>query len=350
MDPKSLAALALLASIVTPLVVATSYCPANAPNIGPYNRVTILNDQRQEAGYKLVNKTFYVKGVRVNTDKTESPLNGYSVNIYFCKTAECMGSNKQHLISGTLDRNGEYPYKPMLLGKYKIECANKGIFLETKMLLNQPSQFGAVCGDGKCEADKLETVTNCPEDCAVCGDAKCEGLENKENCPDDCVICGDDVCDDLEVGAAEIYCAADCLKCGDGMCRAEYGEVCPEDCISQREEPEKDIVTSYWWVGAIIGGGAAALIIFLTWRNRRRIAEEEEEGYGTKPGKSYNRVWETPFPKKKKSVEDDEDVKDIVKELMDSGVSEKRIAEKMEDFGLDEDEAAKVIKKAKKER
>lgn len=140
------------------------------------------------------------------------------------------------------------------------------------------------CGDGTCQGDHGETISNCPSDCflsggcpaghcgndvcegwcyesssscpldcdpcpgdATCGDGTCQGQcdENPTSCPADCAgtispcstpggVCGDEIC---EIGLdcnEPVTCPADCDFCHiDGYCNLAGGETftnCPADC------------------------------------------------------------------------------------------------------------------------
>jgi hypothetical protein len=258
-------------------------------------------------------------------------------------------------VSGSTDSKGEYKYTPTKLGKYMVECAGKAPMIDLRMILDQPSQFGAVCGDGKCEADKYETRANCPDDCTVCGDAVCEGNEDKDSCPDDCLICGDGVCDPEEYTEQGCSCIEDCIVCGDGRCDSMYAsetpEKCPQDCGSgPKPVPKTDFLRDYWW--AIAAGAAVLVFLFLKreglhmyfGRGGEKPAKEDKPK--KVPDKRPAKGWVRDDAKKKAA--EDEDVMGIVSELMESGVSDKNIRKKMVEFGLDEDEAERIIEKAKK--
>ncbi len=326
-----------LSLFVLPLAQATSTCPANDPHIGPYNRVEIL-----PKGYKLVNEEFTVKAVRID-ERVEKPLSGRSVKIFYYTT----DTREELVASGSTNSRGEYKYTPTKLGRYKVECASKAPTFEVKRLLDDPTDFGAVCGNGICEDDKMEDAENCPADCSVCGNAVCEPGENKESCPDDCVICGDGVCDDPEIGATQCYCAVDCIVCGDGICRDEYGEECPEDCGGAAEAEEgadQGLLEAYWWVFAIGGVVGVSLVI-----GHLRGWPGGGEDEGDEAGKKKQKKKKQKSGKKAVVAEkDDEDVREIIQELMENGMSEKRIKGKLKEFGLEGKEAEELVKEAKK--
>ena len=328
MNPQ-VACLIAISLVLLPLAQATSLCPANNPHIGPYNRVEIV-----PKGYKLVDVEFTVKAVRVD-GREETPLSSRPVKIYYY-TAD---TRKTLIESGTTNRQGEYSYTPTKLGKYMVECAGKAPTFDVKRLLDDPTDFGAVCGNGICESDKMEDNENCPDDCTVCGNAICERDEDKENCPDDCIICGDGVCDDPEYSPDSCSCREDCIICGDGRCDLAHDEVCPEDCEDgEAKSNEEGGLESYWWIIIIV-------IIAVSFLVGKRRGEEEAPKAGKKPKN------EKKAKKGKKSrAEDDEEIEEIILELMDSGVSDKRIKGKLKEFGLDAKEAKKLVEKAKKDR
>lgn len=334
MHPRVLTVTMLAAVLLLPVAHATSQCPASQPNFGPYNRVEIL-----PKGYKLVDEMFTVKAVRVDDDKGESPLSGRSIKVYYLGKSQ---EQKTLVDSGSTDSRGEYDYTPKELGWYMVECASRAPKFEVKKLYDQPTDFGAVCGNGICETDKLENPSNCPEDCTVCGDGVCEGLEDKENCPDDCIICGDGECDDAEYWPGGCSCVEDCIICGDGICDGAHGEnstVCPEDC-GEPAGPKggEDSSGTYLLIIAIIG---VALVLSLF---RDRLGDVKtlipHRKKGKKGGKKKKGV-------KKSVVEEDEDVLEIILELMETGMSEKRIKGKLKEFGIGSDEAESLIKRAK---
>ncbi len=360
MDPRIVIALALAGLLIMPATSATSDCPYNQAHIGPYNRVEILNDKGDASGYKLVNKTFTVKAVRVDTDKTEKPIVSTTVNIYFCENNICQGLTKKRMAGGSTNTQGEYEYKPPKLGRYMIECAGKAPMIDVKMLLDQPSDFGAVCGNGICESDKMETFKNCAEDCSVCPNGVCEPGEDRENCPDDCIICGDGFCDAPEYWPGGCTCAEDCIICGDGICDTGHNETsssCEKDCGKKAESGGFKLEGTNLMIVAGVGAAAAAGAVFFLWRRRgegapkkkkSKVSYDDEEPVG-KVSK-FERAWVNPKVAKTKAVSEDEDIEVIIEELMDAGVSDKRIASKLEEYGLDEDEADKIIEKARKKR
>jgi len=327
MNPR-IACLIALILLLLPLAQATSNCPANDPHIGPYNRVEIL-----PKGYKLVDVEFSVKAVRVD-GRDESPLSSRPVKVYYYTT----DTRKTLIESGTTNRQGEYSYTPTQLGKYMVECAGKAPRFEVKRLLDDPTDFGAVCGNGICESGKMEDNENCPADCTVCGNAICERDEDKENCPDDCIICGDDVCDPPEYTPDSCSCVEDCIICGDGVCDLAHDEVCPKDCGGEEEPPEPGGLESYWWVIIIV-------IIAVSFLFGKRRGEGEDP-----KAKKKGKVEKKANKKKKGQAEDDEEVEEIIQDLMDNGVSDKRIKGKLKEFGLDAKEAEKLVEKAKKDR
>ncbi len=355
--PRIAAIAAIAALLLVPLALASSVCPANDPNIGPYTRVEILPN-----GYKLVNKEITVKLVRVNRQEgTEKPMSGSGVKVYFYE-----GTRKTLVASGTTGGSGEYKYTPAKLGKYMIETGGKAITFETKMLYDQPTQLGAVCGNGVCETDKLETQANCPDDCTVCGDTKCEGLEDKENCPDDCVRCGDGVCDEGEYWPSGCSCAADCIKCGDKLCDTAHGETsatCTADCGEEKPPPGPgtDYLKEYWWVLAVI---ILAILLLeykedITWRLGEAVGKlKRRGGAGGKPGGKEKRKEPKEHKgkeakgnaeeKRAKQKPEDLEVTGIIRELMDTGVSENRIRTKLKEFGVGENEADALMRKASK--
>lgn len=322
---------ALAAVLIAPLAFATSSCPASQAYFGPYNKVTIL-----PAGYKLVNQTFTVKVTRVDSG-TEKPVSSNSISIYLMN-----GTKKTFLVGGATNTKGEYEYKPTKLGKYLVEAAGKAVTFDVFMKYDSPSDFGAVCGDGVCDKDRLENKTNCLADCAVCGDTVCDApWEDKQGCPDDCEICGDGVCDESEVSATKMYCAQDCMVCGDGKCRAEYGEVCPKDC-GGGEAPAvvrgKDILQEYWWA---IGSAVIIVLLVVFKKEGFSIKRERGEGDGEKPKKGKDKK-----PAKKKDRE--EEIEEIIKELIDAGISDGRIISKLGEFGISESQAEKMIARARR--
>jgi hypothetical protein len=341
MNPR-LAALALIIVLLVPMAQSRSDCPANDPNIGPYNRIEIL-----PKGYKLINEPFTVKAVRVDRqDQTEDPITGRSVKIYFYDNGV-----KKLIDTGTTNSKGEYTYTPTKVGRYMVECSGKAPMFDVKQLLDSPTDFGAVCGNGICEEDKLETNTNCPVDCTVCGDAVCEGSEDKENCPDDCIICGDGVCDDPEYWPGGCSCIEDCVICGDGVCDTAHGEDashCAEDCGETKNAAGGMDIMEYWWVFAIVAGGVAGVVIFKKFSGKGgKKRDYGESDYDEPKGKKHSKKKEKL---EKNDLEDDEDIKGIISELMGNGISDKRLKGKLNEFGLDGKEADELIGKAKKGR
>ncbi len=113
--------------------------------------------------------------------------------------------------------------------------------------INCPDDCGGLCGDGYCNVRErrsgscpqdccgdticsdVESLEECPEDCARCGDGVCNLDETRNNCAD-CVECGDDYCDERWGEDAE-SCAVDCGECGDGTCsETENIGKCAVDC------------------------------------------------------------------------------------------------------------------------
>jgi hypothetical protein len=329
MDPKSLALLVIVVTLLLPAASATSACPANQADFGPYNRVEIL-----PKGYKLINEPFTVKAVRVD-GKEESPLTSRSVKIYYYVG----GTQKTLVASGTTNSKGEYTYTPTELGKYMVESSGRAPTFEV-MKVYTASDMGAVCGNGICESGKLETRENCPVDCTICGDALCEGLEDKENCPDDCIICGDGWCDPEEYSPTACSCVEDCIICGDGICDTAHLEDCPADCGEQvQAAAHEDFLKTYWWLILIVA--AAAVLVYF----REAISDRMPRRGGGEGGRA------APSRKKKKvRVDDDDNLKEIINDLLDTGISDKRIKGKLGEFGLDEDEADALIEKAKRVR
>jgi len=332
MGPKVLIAATLIGALamitIAPLVFATSNCPASQPYFGPYTKVTIL-----PMGYKLVNQTFTVNVVRVDSG-SEKAVAGNTVSIYLTN-----GTKKSLLTTGSTNSRGAFEYKPTKLGKYLVEAGGKSVTFDVFMKYDSPSDFGAVCGDGVCDKDRLENKTNCLADCAVCGDTVCDApWEDKQSCPDDCEICGDNVCDESEVSATKIYCEQDCMKCGDGICRAEYGEVCPQDCGGgSTGKPVKDLLQEYWW--AI---GCAVIIVLLVFFKKEgfNISRNSDDENGP-PQKTKGKK-----PAKKKGKE--EEIDDIIKDLIDAGISDRKIISKLGEFGVSESQAEKMIARARR--
>jgi hypothetical protein len=333
MNPRILGFIILVSFLLMPLVPATSDCPVARADFNPYNKVEIFNADGDLKGYKLINEEFTIKVTRVETDKSQSPLSGRAVKIYFAKSGT---SSKTLVSSGSTSSRGEYKYTPTQVGDYHIEVASKNVKLPVYMRYDDPDDFGAVCGNGVCETSKMESHDNCPEDCTICGDATCNGLENKENCPDDCIICGDGICDDAEIGASECYCEVDCLVCGDGVCRSNYGEDCPEDCggVIGPVDQDGDFLSDYWWA---IAAGAAVIAGIIIWKKRQEDYDEDDE----------DEVISKP-KKKKPKVEEDDNVAEIIQELIDSGISDKRIKGKLKEFGVEDKEATLLLKHAKR--
>jgi len=359
MDPRIVIAIALAGLLITPVAIATSSCPYNQAHIGPYNRVEILNDKGEASGYKLVNKTFTVKAIRVETDKTEKPITSTTVNIYFCENNICQGLTKKRMAGGSTNPQGEYSYKPTKLGRYMVECAGKAPMIDIKQLLDQPSDFGAVCGNGICEADKFESFKNCPEDCSVCPNGLCEPGEDRESCPDDCIICGDGICDPPEYWPGGCTCPADCIVCGDNICDSAHNETsssCEKDCGKNVDTGGFKLEGTNLMIVVGICGAAAAGVVFFLWRRKgkgtpkKKKAKVSYDDGGVSSKSKFDRAWVNPKVAKSKAVSEDEDVEEIIEELMDAGVSDKSIMSKLEEYGLDEDEAEKIIEKAKKKR
>lgn len=89
------------------------------------------------------------------------------------------------------------------------------------------------CGDGICNAECGEALTNCPLDCAVCGDGTCTPGESPKSCkPDCCGACGDGLCKGYECGENSTTCKDDCGNaCGNKVCdKGENPTSCAEDC------------------------------------------------------------------------------------------------------------------------
>ncbi len=333
MNPR-MAYLVVIGLVLLPLAQATSRCPANDPHVGPYNRVEIL-----PKGYKLVDVEFTVKAVRVD-GREETPLSGRPVRIYRYE-----GARKVLIDSGITNSLGEYKYTPTKLGRYMVECAGKAPTFEVKRLLDDPTDFGAVCGNGICESDKMENNENCPDDCAICGNAICEQGEDKENCPDDCIICGDGICDPPEYSPEACSCREDCIICGDGRCDLAHNEVCPEDCGGDEEEmPKQGLLETYWWVIGVI------VIIIISFLIGRLRGEREGKSGGKEDKKTAGGSRSSKARGREKNLEDDREIEEIIQELMDNGFSDKRIRGKLVEFGLDAKEADRLIKKAKKGR
>ncbi len=318
-SPATLVVLFLL--IALGIASTSAGCPYGKTHLtGPYTKVNILNKDGVMQGYKLVDEPFIVKVIRRNEDKSETPLQNREVKIYTGREGD---GNMVLVASGTTDANGEYKYTPSKVGWYTIKCEGKELELEIKKLYNSPTDFGAVCGNGICESDKMENYENCPEDCSVCGDGRCEGNENKGNCPEDCVICGDGVCDEGEYWPGGCSCPEDCIICGDGICDTAHGENasgCPEDC--KGEEKGRDTLGGIIYVLIGAGAGAGGIAYYIA-RGKKR----ESEGEGEESG-----------------------VEEIISELLDTGVPESRIRKKLLEYGVEDERAREMIEKAKKKR
>lgn len=334
----ALTAIALLGVYISS-AMAVSDCPASRPNFSPYNRVEIL-----PKGYKLVDEPFIVKAVRVD-DKEETPISSRTVKIYYYENGI-----KSLIDSGETNRQGEYSYTPDKLGKYTVECAGRAPSFDVKMLLDEPSDFGAVCGNGICESGKMENNENCPVDCTICGDALCEGNEDKENCPDDCIICGDGECDPEEYTPTSCSCIEDCLVCGDGVCDNIHGETpegCPDDCLIKEET--KEVELSQYYLPVVI-----LLLVIVLFMGRDKIAPMFKRGRGNREPTDVDYEGESTRPRKKKGGERretvlaDDEILDIIRELRESGISDRRINEKLKEFGLSKKESEELVKRAKK--
>lgn len=341
---KTRTALALIALMLlsgVPTAIATSSCPANQAYIGPYTKVEILNKDGNTGGYKLVNEPFTVWVTRVETDKSSKPLTGRNVNIYIVN-----GTRDTLVKSGTTNSEGKFTYTPTKVGKYKVETSGRAPFFDVWQKLTA-SDMGAVCGDGECETGKQENQENCPIDCTECGDAECEGFEDKDNCPEDCIICGDGECDESEYSPTGCSCPEDCVECGDNICDTAHGETsetCSEDCGEPSVETKPgisgDLLKEYWW--AILIVGAVVAIIVLLKKKPGLLKRQKRESSAEKP--KHAKASET----KKDALAEDTDVDGIIAELMENGISEKRVIEKLKEFGVDEKEAEKLVKKARR--
>jgi len=337
MNPKNILSVAFVALLLVQIVSAASDCPAARSDFSPYNKVILSSfkdGKWMTTGYKFVNEPFKVTVTRVDSG-SEEPLSGRSVKIYYQGTD---GTQNVLEASGKTDSKGEYEFTPTKVGKYKIEAGGRAPVLTVYELLDDPSDFGAVCGNGICEDTQLETPDNCPEDCTICGDAVCEGLEDKDSCPDDCVICGDGYCDPEEYSPTDCSCVVDCIVCGDGICDTAHEEECPEDCGDDESLSAAIPYEEYWWVGVIV------VVLIVLFFSKDRILDYLDSRKGQRGESS-----ETPKRKKKKDVfGDDENLQEIIQELMDTGVSDRRIKVKLKEFGLDEKESDKLIAKARK--
>jgi hypothetical protein len=334
MNLRACLALSLALIALTPVIQASSSCPFARADSQSYTKVEILNNDGNPMGYKLVDEQFTIRAVKIELDKRETLLPGRKVDIYFMD-----GARKSLVSSGTTNNLGEYSYTPTKVGSYYIEVASRAITLPVHMRYDSPTDFGAVCGDGKCEPSKLENYDNCPEDCAVCGDGHCaEGWEDDplsdHYCYQDCGRCGDGICDPTELtGLGKTNCPADCVVCGDGICSSEYGEdcdTCPEDCGEPESEEENELLTEYWWVIAVVCGLAGVVAV---WMIKRRGDDTPRRRKLTKA---------------KKDVEEKDEMVEIITELMDTGVPDRRIIGKLDEYGIKETEGWKLIKKARK--
>jgi len=340
MDFRILVALSLAVFLVLPIAQATSACPANQAHIGPYNKLEVL-----PKGYKLVGQQFTVKVTRVES-QVETPLAGRTVTIYLMN-----GTRTTRLASGNTNSKGEYYYTPTQVGKYKVESSGRAPTFDVWRQLSA-SELGAVCGNGICELDKGETKDNCPVDCTTCGDSVCEGLEDKDNCPQDCIICGDGDCDEPEYWPGGCSCPEDCIKCGDGICDLAHNETsttCPKDCKYDGTNDDKkasgDFISAYWWAILI---AVVVIVVIVLKKYRPEIFERKKSEKPVGHKREHRHSYSSGTKESKKSVEEDEDINGIIVELMDSGISEKHMREKLKEFGLGEEEAEKLIEKAKK--
>ncbi|MEO0249708.1 MAG: hypothetical protein ABIN58_09290, partial [candidate division WOR-3 bacterium] len=188
----------------------------------------------------------------------------------------------------------------------------------------------------------------CPVDCTVCGDAVCEGNEDKDNCPDDCIICGDGVCDREEYWPSGCACPDDCIICGDNSCDMAHGETpetCSKDCKKPVAKAGPDFLGRYWWIMTIAAGIIVGFVVL-----RRRAAESWDE---REKSERKGHIREAPVKakgRKRSLIEEDSDINNIIVELLDTGVSDKRIKEKLKEFGLEKDEIDTLITKAKRSK
>ena len=235
---------------------------------------------------------------------------------------------------------GIVSFTPNIAGEYEVQALGQAARFDvgsSKTTTTTPTttkKEEITCGDGVCEGD--ESKSNCPQDCVECGDGLCEGDEDKDSCPDDCAICGDGVCDAHEVLSLHgTSCPEDCLVCGDGFC--DEGEDCPEDC------------GSFSIVMAIIYGAIAGIMIIiiyfartskLNFKIKMPELRKTSEGQPIKISKGWVRD-DTAM-----SHEHSEMVK-LIKELLEEGVPENHIVDKLVEFGMNKFDSTMLIEKVR---
>jgi hypothetical protein len=328
MEKTVILALMTLVLVLAQPVAGKSNCPANQVTFGPYYKVTV------SPRYPIIHEPVTVELVRVE-EGVSSPVRR-EIKILF---------GRETVASGRTDANGEFTFTPDKIGKYTIETS-KIVSIQVYMRYETTEQ-GTTCGDQKCEGDKGETKENCPADCTECGNAICEFAENKDNCPDDCIICGDGECDDAEIGADLCYCDADCMICGDGVCRrgGNYSETCPEDCEGETKGRDGidllKLIFDNWWILATV------LLISLFIVFRKRLFKRAKK----KKKSEWVRESKTDYPLSKEEGEEvEDDIDEVLMNLMDQGMPEKRIRKKLQEFGVEDGEAEDLIKRAKRLR
>ncbi len=324
MDEKIIVICALVCAVIfSALALASSDCVTGRDQ-GLYSKVEVLPAQ------KLIGEIITVE---ISDVREDEPMTGKSVFIYFDADGNpATKTDRTTSASGSTNNQGLFTFVVSKAGMYFIEAAGRSARFNVLMIYT-PDVLGAVCGNDICEENKLETNENCPVDCPICGDGLCWGFENWTNCPEDCVVCGDGICQPDEYTRTEIFCVEDCVICGDEICDNKYGETsstCPADCgtapVTVEETDLSQMIGDYWWV--IVAAVALAVVAIIIYKKK---------GAGSSPKK-----------KKSQEKEEPDEVEEIVGDLLDNGVSESRIRSKLGEYGIDELDAQKIIRKSKK--
>lgn len=343
------------------LTLASAGCPYDVRPTGEYKRLEVWPRD------KYVGEEWTIRTVEVSYG-VESPVSS-KVTIRYHE-----GTSRTTVATTNTDSRGEAHYTPQKAGQYSVTVSSNSAFF-TVYPRQGSGEAGPSpeCGDGNCNSDESEET--CPQDCAYCGDGRCSAGETRDSCGLDCVYCGNHFCDNNE---DDDSCPQDCNTCGDGLCSGWETELnCPQDCTNcgngfceAGETPQNcqndcggkcgDGVCSNGETQSSCsadckkGGGNGfnlvdywiyivpiAIVVIVVIVLKQGIIKIKPRGKGKgKRSRSFG------FVKEDEAQRDLGDIEGIIKELLDSGVSEDRIREKLENLGVAKSQIDKMIKDA----